>query len=324
MNRKVIGVVASVAIAGAGTVLLFNFVNSSAKKNTPVAVETQAVLRVKAPVAKGTPIDKLIIGENVEIAQVAVNDKIPDAASDLSQLGGVAAQDLVPGEQILRTRFAPLQEVARSESGSANGLIGVWVSLDPIRALGGKIKVGDQVAVYGLFAGATSTDPTVASVGPSVHILMNKVPVLDVIGTMPAQAAPAEGGDPAQQPPAAAAAGQIQVKLGLDAPASERLVFAVNNGSVWLGDEAEDVIESGTKIVTQDNVYDPTAPQIPTAPQAPAVGDVPATNEAVDASLSTPTASAPAATDAVGAPAAAPAEQPVSAPTVPPVGGEIK
>ncbi len=323
MNRKVIGVVASVAIAGAGTVLLFNFVNSSAQKNTPVAVETQAVLRVKAPVAKGTPIDKLVIGENVEIAQVAVADKIPDAASDLSQLGGVAAQDLVPGEQILRTRFAPLQEVAKSDAGSANGLIGVWVSLDPIRALAGKVKVGDQVTVYGLFAGATSNDPTAPVAGPTVHILMNKVPVLDVIGTIPTQAAPAEGGDPAAQPaPAAAAAGQIQVKLGLDAPASERLVFAVNNGSVWLGDEADDVIEGGTKIVSQSNIYDPTAPQIPTAPQAPALGDVPATNEAVDTSLTAP--AAPAKTDATGTPANAPVTQPVTAPTVPAVGGAIQ
>lgn len=296
-RRKLTGIVASLVVAALGTFIILNYVNSSEKKSAPLAVETVPVLKVTQSIPKGTPAEKL--GEAVAVVQVPVSEKLADAAVSVNELTGLVANvDLLQGEQLVKTRFVPAAEAQKEQAGAANGLIGVWVALDPIRALAGRVTAGSQVAVFASFSGvgAAAADPTAGV--PTSHLILHKVPVLDVIGAVLAPT-PTPG---APEATAVVAVAQLQVKLGVDSAAAERLVFAATNGQLWLGDEPSDTVEDGTKIIERGNVYIATPQLRPAAPTP--VTPSPALN-ALTADALTPT-TVPAAAPVVAPPAAKP------------------
>ncbi len=333
MNRqKLIGVVASVVVAGLGTLVLLKYANSSKKVAVPLASEpTVAVLKVQRLVVKGTPAE--LLGDAVIVQQIPVSQKLNDAADNVALLTGlVASTDLLPNEQVVKARFIPAAEQKKQEVGAGAGLVGVWITLDPIRALNGRVKVNDTVAVFASFTGVPNLYPVppeelVAS--PSVHLIVHKVVVLDVVGATPDTIPVAPG---QATPPAVAPVAAIQIKLGLDAPAAERLVMASSFGQIWLGSEEQDVVETGTQIVDRSNVYKDTPKSAAPTPGNPvnlgvstANPSTPATSDAATGPVATPvSATKPGAkttpkTAAAASPAPAPAAPAVAAkPTVAP------
>ena len=253
-RRKLIGVVASVLVALGGTLVILRSSNSAKPVAVAPAEPAVTVLKVVKPVPKGTPSDKL--GDAVQEVSVPASQKSAGAAASLADLTGlVVSTDLVPDEQVMKARFITAQEQQRTEvaASGGTGLMGVWISLDPLRALGGQIQAGDQVAVIASFVDVASNAEATELTVPATAILLHKVPVLEVRGgAVPSAPAP-EGAAPTTTTVAPIA--PISIKLGLTAGESERLIFALNNGTLWLADEANDVPENGTKIVQRDNVY---------------------------------------------------------------------
>ena len=161
---------------------------------------------------------------------------------------------------------------------------------------------------------------------PSTSLIIHKAVVLDCIGckkanglgglVTPDPAAAAAAPAPAAAPGAApvVALPQIFVKLGVDAPAAERLVFASKYGSISLFSEDQSVIEANTKVIDRSNVYQTTPRQVP-APQAVTDDSDAATNTAGATPAATPTSDA-AATTVPASPTIAPAS---AAPVVKPV-----
>ncbi len=326
-KRKLIGLVASVMVAGLGTLVLLKYANSS--KATPqaaVSEPTVPVLKVQRLIVKGTPAEQ--IRDAVTVEQIPVSQKLSDAADNVDLLTGlVASTDLLPNEQVVKARFIPAAEQRKQEIGSGSGLIGVWITLDPVRALNGAIKVNDTVAVFGSFNGVGQNNPAPMSedIGsPSTHLVLHKVPVLDVIGAS-VEAAPAADGQPAPTTPVAPS---LQIKLGVDAASAERLVFLASFGQIYLGAEDLDVPEENTKIVDRANLYTPTpktAAVVP--PKTDVVGAATAAStNAADATatpVSVTKATTPGAKPAAPIPtipagaAVAPTTVPTAAPTVP-------
>ena len=318
-RRKLIGLVASVLVAGLGTLVLLKYANSS-KGTTPAAVAepTVPVLKVQRLIAKGTPAE--LIGDAVIVEQVPASQKMNDAADNVSLLTGlVASTDLLPNEQIVKARFIPASEQKKQEAGSGAGLIGVWITLEPVRALNGQIQVNDTVAVFGSFTGTPALYPTPPNeqvVSPSTHLSLHKVPVLDVIGNVPPVVPTAEGQAPAA--PVAPAA-TVQIKLGVTAAEAERLVFAASFGQIWLGSEDLDVSEEGTKVVDRSNVYTPTPrPSISVPPNPNPLAGQPAQDATNVAATVTP-AAAPTTVAAPAKPAAPAPAKPAATPAKPAV-----
>ena len=316
-RRKLTGVVASLVVAALGTFIIMNYVNSSEKKAAPLAIQTVPVLKVIQSIPKGTPAEKL--GAAVAVVQVPVSEKLADSAVSVNELSGLVANvDLLQGEQLVKTRFVPAAQALTEEAGASNGLIGVWVALDPIRALAGRVTAGSQVAVFASFNGvaASATDPTAAV--PTSHLILHKVPVLDVIGAVLAPT-PVPG---TPEAPAVAAVAQLQIKLGVDSAAAERLVFAATNGQLWLGEEPSDTVEAGTKIIERGNIYTPTPKLLPSAP-APVTGpaaDALTTDALTTDALRSGALGAPADTAAAPTTKVAPAttKAPIAPPTTKP------
>ncbi len=102
-NKRWIGVVSAVLLAAIGTFVLVQYV-SSADERALAGQETIEVLVVNQAVAAGTPAEEL--AATVDTALVPARTQVPGSVASLEQLSGtVAAVDLVPGEQLLLSRF---------------------------------------------------------------------------------------------------------------------------------------------------------------------------------------------------------------------------
>jgi pilus assembly protein CpaB len=277
-RRKLTGVVASLVVAALGTVILLKSVNSDVKTALPVAVEpTVSVLKVVKPIPKGASADTL--GDSVEVAQVRVSDRLADTVESQAAIAGmVASQQLFPNEQIVKARFvSPVQAKAEAEAENpapqTKGLVGVWVALEPLQAMNGMIDINSSVAVFATFTGVTPVKDTPGEpspLNPTSSLIIHKAIVLDCVGCKAPAAlpgapvpAPAPAADPNAPVPPVPAPVTISVKLGVDAPAAERLVFAAKYGSLWLGSEDPFVVEANTKVIDRSNVYAATPNQVP-------------------------------------------------------------
>jgi pilus assembly protein CpaB len=256
MRRRVTGIVAALVLASLGTVMLVVYVQSA--RDEAVAGERMVdVLVVSDDIEKGTKAAD--IDDLVDTKQVPAKVRADGAVADLADLDdeSVAAVDLVPGEQLVASRFVSRSEAARGDI--PEGLQEVTVPLEPARALGGRITAGDTVGVF------LSFDPfDIGNTGektPNVtHLELHKVTVtrvqLDDSGSSSGLGADddSEDGEVTDAP-----SGTFLVTLAVDAPSAERVVFAAEHGFVWLSAEPQDADESGTSIIDRGNVYDDAA-----------------------------------------------------------------
>jgi pilus assembly protein CpaB len=228
-RQKLIGIVASVLLAALGTGLLVAYVRS-AEERALKGEETVDVLVVSNTIPKGTKAEDMTA--NLRMEQIPVKVATAGALTSTSPLAGkVAAVDLLPGEQLVSTRFTSPAEA----QGIGAGMLQVTVSLEPVRVLGGQLRKGDSVAVTISF-----DDPE------TTHLVLHKVKVTDVRTTDGvAVSTPASG-------PAPAAA--LLVTLAVDAPSMEKVVFGAEHGRLWLAWEPKEASESGTKVQTKSGV----------------------------------------------------------------------
>ena len=304
-RRKLIGVVASVAVALVGTVVILKSSNSAKPAPAALAEPAVKVLKVVKPVPKGTASN--LLGDAVQEVSVPASQRSAGAAESLADLTGlVSSTDLVPDEQVMKARFITAAEQNRENiaNSGGSGLMGVWISLEPLRALGGRIQPGDQVAVVASFVNVPSNGGNAEGAVPATAIMLHKVPVLEVVGGIVPVAAPTDGSAAA---PTIAPVAPLLIKLGVTAGEAERLIYAMNNGALWLTDEASDVPEVDTKVVVRDNVYDPGVRRTELAPLPTAGATAPAGSNPLNSDPFAAATTVPAATGAAAVAPKAPA-----------------
>jgi pilus assembly protein CpaB len=224
MNRKLNGIVVAVVLAIIGTFLLVGYV-SSAEARATKGEKLVPVLVVQSAIRAGTDVDH--IGDAVAIEQVPSKVRARGALDSLDDVDGVTAVALVPGEQLLADRFVDPAVEARGNV--PEGLYEVTLSLDPERALGGRIAPGHQVGVVASFDDTTTGASTTS-------LLVDHVLVTGVQATDP----PDDTEDGEKIGPAPESA--LLVTLALDQADLERVVGASEHGTVWLSSSP---VESG-------------------------------------------------------------------------------
>jgi pilus assembly protein CpaB len=230
-RRKLIGIIASVVLAAVGTGLLVTYVRS-AKDQALDGEQAVGVLVVTETIPKGTRAED--VTAKVKTEQVPSKVVAQGAVADLRVLNGlVAGGDLLPGEQLVRSRFAAT--AAPDVATSPPGALRVTVAMDALRAVGGQVRTGDSVGVVASFA-----DPE------SSRLVLQKVPVTDVR----TEAGVAVTG----KPDGTAVTGKLWVTLAVDAPSVERVVFAAEHGTLWLAWEPKEANEGGTKVQSRAGV----------------------------------------------------------------------
>ena len=207
MQSKGIRVVAAVLLAVVGTFVLVRYVDS-ARADAVAAESPVDVLVVDQPIAKGTAASA--IGDKVRVEAVPARLKAPDAVTDLATLASLhATSDLLPGEQVVRARFADAATAKRGDI--PPNLLQVTVELSPDRALGGNIRPGDTVGLVLSFKDLEGADGQVTY--KTTHLELHKVHVAAVQGQALAEAPEAQAKSGVTPQPA----GRYLVTLALDA-----------------------------------------------------------------------------------------------------------
>ena len=233
----VVAIAVVLAVAAAAAVVLYTQgvkENAGGLDNPKVIVSTQ---RIESNIALDPLIEQGIFTE-IQIPEEAL---VSDAVTSIDELKGVTTTTpILANEQISKTRLSssdtPLNEVGVSE-----GHIGVAIELEAPQGGTGNIQPGDNVAVFGTYQNVqvitgdlkqlvnnSGTLPTTAgqkrdvpdftvTIIPSVRVLRIENPTVDT-----------ETGQQSDSD-------RIRITLDLLPQDAQNLVFAQENGLVWLG-----------------------------------------------------------------------------------------
>ena len=242
MRRRLIAALAALLLMVAGGAVLLGYVRN-ADARALAGTETVEVLVVAEPVAAGTPAEELegLVSTELLPVKAAAEGRVEDLAA---LAGRVATVDLQPGEQLLASRFARPGDLRPPGTVDVPDGVGeISILLEPQRAVGGRLAAGDTVGIY---VSLTFEDGT-----STTHAILHDVLVTQVQGAP----APVEGETETVSSGGAAPTGQVMVTLALTAAAAEPVVFGMEHGTVWLSLEPADADTSGTRVVTQLDVY---------------------------------------------------------------------
>src|SRR5205807_7790966 len=137
--------------------------------------------------------------------------------------------DVQAGQQLTASMFQPAAEAAKSDAPPGKEL--VTVSLEPDRALGGRIKVGDSVAVIATLKVPVSESKDVSA----TRMLMRKVLVTavqgDVMDRAPAAAVTTDAAskDAAKKAAAEPTSRTFLVTLAVPPDVAQRVVHAAED-----------------------------------------------------------------------------------------------
>jgi pilus assembly protein CpaB len=239
MNRKLVSLLAALALALTGTFLLVGYVSNAEAKATE-GEDLVPVLVVKEKIDAGTASESL--AGKVVTEQVPAKVRSEGAVTDLAALKGkVAAVDLLPGEQVVSERFVAPTAVGKATA--PPDLLEVTVSLEPHRALGGQLVPGPTVAVM-------ITVDDIGNGDSATHLVLHKIKVTSVQTSETEEAAD----DSEEATRSVAPSGNLLVTLAVDAPAAERVVWAAEKGHLWLAAEPLTANEGGTSVQTKGSV----------------------------------------------------------------------
>ena len=268
MDRKWIGVLISLVLAAVGTWVLVQYVNG-ADERALEGVETVDVLVVADTIPQGSSIQD--VSTRVVRQSVPVSAQAAGSLDSLSGLDGtVTAVALVPGEQVIASRFITPQQAAEAQEFQIpDELLAVTVSLAPDRALGGELTPGDLVAVIATFAPFEINGVEPSEIDPDAEepvtleelpqtpntsgIIVHKAIVTNVqVEQLPAETttetAEAQGVE-------LAPTGNLLVTIATEAPYIEKIVFTAEWGRMWLAIEGELAAEEFDQVQTRNLIY---------------------------------------------------------------------
>jgi pilus assembly protein CpaB len=222
-QRRTVGIIAAVVLALLGTLGLVAYVQGA--KDRAVAGEKLVTVYVASDkIAAGTPSAK--IADLVKTEKVPAKVQAQDAVQSLDDIkGDVASIEVLPGEQLVRSRFVGADTTlvsSQTAKGVPVGFFGSTVSLEPDHALGGQVRAGDRVAVVGVTGNGQGMDADAA------HMLARDVLVTSV------QIDGSNGANPEKKQVTEAPTGKFFVTLALTQPDLESVVTSVNGGKIWL------------------------------------------------------------------------------------------
>jgi pilus assembly protein CpaB len=241
VKRRLLAALVALVLVLVGTVVLLAYARG-ADARAMAGLRTVQVLVVDQPIPSGTPAGEVSSLLRTEL--MPVKAAADGRVTDLDALAGrVTTVDLVPGEQLLRSRFAAPEDLrAAGTIDVPAGLQEISVLLDPQRTIGGRLAAGDSVGVYLSQVLKDGTGQTSA--------VLHRVLVTQVQGAPSAPDAEDDAGTAAGAP-----AESLLVTLALTSRDAETVVFGMEHGTVWLSLEPEGADTSGTRVLQPDTVY---------------------------------------------------------------------
>jgi pilus assembly protein CpaB len=244
VKRRVLAALGALLLAAVGAVLLMSYVGA-ADQRAMAGMKTVTVLVVAKPIAEGTSSSDL--AGRVKAKTLPAVAVASGSVSDLAQLSGrVATADLVPGEQLLASRFVdPATLRQAGEVKIPAGLQQLSVTLDPQRVLGGHLTAGSTVGVY-------ISLPKDGNQVAQTRLVLHQMLVTRVDGGQAATST--EGVTATPSASSSAAASSVMVTLAATSVDAEKIVFGAEHGTLWLSSEPADADVSDHGVVTAKTV----------------------------------------------------------------------
>ncbi len=245
MKRGSLALAVTVLLAVAAAAAVFLYV-TNVRRHAETGGGTVAVVVSKDDIPAGTDLNPLIEQGTFQMRTVLRDDLIAGAVTDVHQLRGQrTAYPILAGEQIAAARLQGQLQAPGGLLGIPEGHEAITVSLDAPRAMAGALGEGDDITIYATFdnvpvaelraksvtvtESSTTATGLKATVSPtSTVVLVPQVQVLRVYGSIAAGGIP--GSEQAQQ-----TTGDVSVTLALLPEDAQKLVFAMEQGTVWLG-----------------------------------------------------------------------------------------
>lgn len=264
MIKRVIAAVAALLLAAVGVMLVINYANG-ADQRALRGQETVDVLVATERIVQGTVASEL--GQAVEVRQIPrayVMQGSVQAAGDLDDR--VASREIAPDQQITSEMFVSTSEL-RSQGGfvlpeEAKRLHQLTIDIPNPRALGGSIAAGDLVGVFSTFEvkpptgwsigrdgslvwdrdlaaanaggdGAAGDAGQDSGAGSDESINYTDL-VLDKVLVARVEGGHVEAGTQEDKAKDAGAANTIHVTLAVEPQDAARVIFAMEQGSLWL------------------------------------------------------------------------------------------
>lgn len=253
-KRSTIGVIAAVALAMVGGLLLWQSSETEQSEAIQAPAEQVQVLVAARDIDRGTSASEM--ADNafafVRIAEIPADLVLPDALRSVEELadlglGRNVAVSAIPAEtQITASSFIVPGTQQRTAIEAAANLFQVTVQLEPQRALGGgdNIVPGQTVAVIGSFD-SQGDEP-----GQTV-VILDQVEVTNVEQTS-LLSTEQLARDPLA--PTLASTAPVVVTLGVEIDDLERLTYAIEFGRIWLADQGTDAVVDASRVRDRDNV----------------------------------------------------------------------
>lgn len=203
-----------------------------------VGEEMVEVIVAKEDIPAGADLGSLISEGGFTTQRVPRDLVIDGAVTSLAQLDGQeAGSPILAGEQVLQARLRGEEEVGGGILGIPEGFQAVTAQLEMSRVVGEVLRRGDHVTIYATFQNAgkfradvrAEGDEQEGTVRGSVEgvsgMTLTLVPDVEVLRvTTPTSSGVGSGG---QEP-------KLFVTLALTPEDAQRLVFAKEQGTVWL------------------------------------------------------------------------------------------
>lgn len=135
------------AVVAAGLVIMYT---SNVQHNADKSIKTTTVVVSKGDIVAGTPLNTLVDGGAFTTRQVATKDVVPGAFTSVKSLNTslATATNITAGAQITPAMFSDSKDTA-----IVNQIHGtmraVQLAFNANRVLGGTLKAGDHVDIYG-------------------------------------------------------------------------------------------------------------------------------------------------------------------------------
>ena len=234
MKMRGLSVAVALVLAVGATLGVFLYVQGVRKESKTPLANAVSVVVSKKDIPAGTKLDALITAGDFTTLSVSKDAVVQGAVTSLSQLQGRTTNAFVlHGEQISTVRLQGTNTRTGGTLGLKEGYQAVTISLDTPRAGGGIVAADDHITVYATFDSVSITradvqaflkgkDANVASlnVGDYTMVVVPDVRVLRISGAGAGVAAPTTG--------------DIQLTLELLPVDAQKLIFAQEQGKVWL------------------------------------------------------------------------------------------
>lgn len=186
-------------------------------ENRSTGGEMVAVVVSDEDIPAGTQLDELIAEDHFSTVRVPEDAVVRDAVLSIGELSGrQTSAPVLAGEQISTTRLRGSEQLPGGNLGIPNGYQALTLPLDVPRIAGGAIQQGDHVTIFGTFTNVTSAK------GNSPGATSTLVPDVEVLKVTTSEVTD-ESAQTSQM-----------ITLALKAKDAQNVVFAQEQGSVWM------------------------------------------------------------------------------------------